>query len=305
MRADAGPRAQRARAPPLGGGSATLDGTFREGLNSSVRPENVAIGLEWRRSVVSPLDWRWCENQAGALEGEALGFMASAEGFDRRVYLKPGTASAPDLALIAAREKIVSDLAHDLSLPVPPAQLAIRRDAADGCPKHVVVSLVMYPVQWPWEQVRYLQVDDSPQGLALAKVLGDCAGMLAFDTWVDQEDHADHPSNVVWGYDTARPGVSELIFLDYARALGFNGKWEAEGWKTVAAAPFPRLLKDTLVPAALQAVVDKIEKFPDDRIIEIVSRIPDVFMHPKQRELVAGALVYRKGLVRSAIGRHL
>lgn len=189
--------------------------------------DNRRIAHEWRQDASSPYEWRRCANQAGTIQGEAGGYFVEADGFERRAYLKPTNIHA-DAAQVAraAREKIASDLAYDLGLPVPAAQLTTLSSPPPGCEPTVVVSLVQYPTQHPWALIKAHPLDGgNPLSLALAQVLTTCAPMLAFDTWLDQTDHGDHPHNIVWGYDPQNVADSRVIFLDYAFSMGFRGDW--------------------------------------------------------------------------------
>ena len=163
---------------------------------------NSEITKEWRQHVITPLVWTKAVNQAGVSPGEAGGYFVEAGGFDRRAYLKP-SASHPDARqrCRAAREKIASDLAYDLTIMVPPVQLYTLASAPTGHEIAVAISLVMFPVQWPWSYVKGCPIDQTPLGAALAKVLGECSPAVAFDTWLAQTDHGDHPNNIVWGYE--------------------------------------------------------------------------------------------------------
>ena len=122
---------------------------------------------DWRQSLVSDHAWTQCANQAGAIQEEAGGYFVEAAGFPRRAYLKPANPH-PDAAnrARAAREKLASDLAFDLGLCVPPVLLANRANPPAGCESAVAVTLVMYPRQWPWEQIRGYPLDVTPLGAA-------------------------------------------------------------------------------------------------------------------------------------------
>ena len=147
-------------------------------------PATSEIAAAWRREALSPFEWKDCPNQAGAAPGEAGGCFVQAAGFSRRAYLKP-IFDHPDEPAVcrAAREKIAADLAFDLGLPVPPVQLCIRRGGRARIP--AAVSLVMYPRQWAWEQIRHLPLTDPDIGSSLASVLATATPMLAFDTWLE------------------------------------------------------------------------------------------------------------------------
>jgi hypothetical protein len=129
---------------------------------------------------------------------------------------------------------------------VPPVVLARREDAPIDEERGCCVSLVMYPRQFPWEQIKRF-LDAPPPGTEILRerLRVAAAHGLAFDTWVGQTDHADHhPHNIVFGYvagsDPSQPfAEAEYVFLDYAMALGWNGLWEGDGAQAMGIAPFP------------------------------------------------------------------
>ena len=256
------------------------------------------IALDWRTRAVSELVWKKCGNQAGIIQGEAGGYYVTADGFPRRGYLKPANPH-PNASITAraAREKIAADLACDLALPVPPVQLTYRDDAPDGCETSVAVSLVMYPTQHAWETIRNIPLEDSPQGLALAQAISHCSPMLAFDTWVAQTDHNDHPHNIVWGYDPCHLHDSKIIFLDFAFSMGFSGEWKNEGWRNISIAGFPRRMMEHLDKRGLRDTIHKISCIDDTQIESIIMRIPQSHLDNHQKEIIYQGLTARKALL--------
>src|SRR5262249_5279264 len=133
---------------------------------------NAEIAAHWRSVCVSPYTWKVAADQVGVVTGEAGGYRGESDGFPRRGDLKPAHAHANESTHArAAREKIASDLAQDLNLPLPPALLTKRENPPNGCTPNVVVTLIMYPQQWPWSQVRGYAVDATPLGAAFAGAL--------------------------------------------------------------------------------------------------------------------------------------
>lgn len=267
----------------------------------TVQSINNTIATDWRTRAVSTLSWNKCDNQAGARQGEAGGYFVEADGFPRRAYLKPAKPHKDSIAR-AAREKIAADLAHDLDLPVPPAQLTtLDEPLPEGCEAAVVVTLVMYPRQHPWEIVKKLPKDDSPASLAIAKMVSGYSHMLAFDTWVAQSDHGDHPHNIVWGYDPNDLASSELIFLDYAYSMGFNGNWLDDKWRDLQIAPFPPMIRENLNKSALRQTVERICDLKQEVIEAIVRRLPETHLQGDDMDLLSEALIGRRELLSNKI----
>ncbi|MCS3859798.1 hypothetical protein [Salinibacter ruber] len=287
--------------------------------------QNGVISDEWRQEVEIPSqNWRRADNQAGSnfdyLEGEAGGFFASVEvaGFERRAYLKPGKSRENQHRLNiaqqkarAACEKIASDLAYELGLPVPPAVLSQRSDPQDQwCEEEVVLSLVMYPRQWSWAQVKGLHGgggEASPKDAALEKAFAECTPMLAFDTWIGQRDHEYTRHNIVWGYEPGNLKRSRLVFLDFAYSLGssggedFDGEWDEGGWQPVEAAGFPSLIEDCIDRDELEMAIARIEDLPEREIRTIVDRIPTNFLPPWRAENIKEGLLGRREELRSSL----
>jgi hypothetical protein len=265
---------------------------------------NDEIAKDWRSRPISPLSWKPCQNQAGVVESEARGCYAEADGFPRRVYMKPIEALRDEATHArAAREKIAADLAFDLGLPVPPVQLTMYQMTKGMIPAGV--SLVMYPVQWSWDQVKTAEVKPTVHGAALAKVLGACSPMLAFDTWVKQTDHHDHPHNIIWGYDPEDLPDSRVVFLDYANSMGYDKSWRTGGWAHVVEALFPPLLLKYLDKKALAGAVRSIAEYPEASIREIVTRNPESHLSKEQQDLILEGLVGRRKLVEGALAGRL
>lgn len=238
------------------------------------------IAESWRAEVISALPWQRASNQGDVGAGDLRGFPVVAPGFPGRGFLKPGIAIVDSQRKsYAAREKIAADLAHDLSLPVPPAVLWRRKEHWEEVEPRVVVSLYLYLESIDWALVEYagkrpLNLDEGEARVLLAAT----SGMLAFDTWVDQHEHGPpYPGNLVWGYNR-QARDSKIVFLDYASALGADGSWTEEGWRTVSAPAMQPLLRANLQPELLERAVASIENVTDESISSIVQRIPDDFL---------------------------
>ena len=270
------------------------------------------ISQRWQATVVSPFPWESVANQAGAImpppAGEAGGFFVTSPAIaGRRAYLKPTRRDEQRQVCHAAREKIASDLAYHVGVQVPPVLLYLRPDSAANEENHCCVSLVMYPRQFSWGQIRDLLAD---QNLTAAQAMSAqlpqaAADALAFDTWVDQTDHADHPYNIIYGFNPNDPSDAAYVFLDYSYSLGANSGWADGTYKGCHPAPFPPLMLASSSPAALNRAVQRIEGCTDRAIREIVERIPDDFLALPDRDLISRRLIERRSHVREALRDNL
>lgn len=257
---------------------------------------NDEVAAVWRQTPVSTLTWEPCAEQPVTRPSESGVCLASARGLPRRAYAKPIAApdENPERAR-AAREKIASDLAFDLGLSVPPAQLATMTIADRVRP--VVLSLEMYPESWIWPEVAAQSTGPSVYGAALGKVLADCSPMLAFYTWLGQGDSGDTANNILWGYHRSNTSTSKLIFFDFANSLGFDGSWLNGGWANVGVAPLPSLMMQLLDRRLLRTTISAIATFPERAISEIVNRIPSDFLSATQKTILCEGLTGRRSRI--------
>jgi hypothetical protein len=276
-------------------------------------PPTEELARLWREQVFLDCRWTVCANQSGVLgyvaEGEAGGRFVVADRWpERRAYMKPRRRDPDPRRARAAREKICADLAHDVGCRVPPVVLSRREGDPFDEERACCVSLVMYPRQYPWEQIkRFLQAGPPGTEILRERLPVAAAEGFAFDTWVGQTDHTDHhPHNIVFGYvlgdDPKQPPLeAEYVFLDFAMALGWGGLWEGDGARTMGAAPFPPGMIDAIDTIALGGILDRIENIADTTIADIVNRIPDDYLSTAQREVIAGGLRARRALVRGLV----
>lgn len=234
----------------------------------------------------------------------------------RPAYIKPRAPMVPEAA---ALEKIASDLAHDLGVDVPPVILTDPPPGWTGTNRAVCASLVLYNFQLHWGGGQHgvrlppgSAVKDDPNLHARAALLRQtkwgkmvaeavpvaAARAFVFDCWVDQPDH-NHPSNVVWGLDTADITRHGLCFFDYEMAFG------AGGWSSLAAAPFPEELLAGMSREEVAATVARVQAYAPETIHAIVDRIPARFMNASRKIDVVQHLTERREALGEALGRFL
>ncbi len=219
-------------------------------------------------------------------------------------YAKPGHDQQPiDQHPRAAHEKICSDLAFDLGLPIPPCVLWAPTTApiANGSAR-LSVSLLAFTRPNKWSTVL---TKPETTGRILPQVAPIAAAMAAFNTWVGNTDH-DNGGNVLATEDTSEAQVVvRVAYIDYANALSmkFGADPAApENWTTRSVVrPYPRV--DPYRPgmpdlATMAAVVQRIEALPDPTITEIVERIPAAFITDGRRRTTVLGLLHRKTVLR-------
>ena len=179
----------------------------------------------WRGDLEAVLQWELAEGRT-ANPGEAGGFFVDTDGFPHPAYLKP-TRICQDTHPRAAIEKIASDFAYDLGLPLPPALLYRRPNCPADEEQRACVLLVLYEENYPWGEVW------SIDGLALQIVrstLTAACGIIAFDAWIGNKDR-NNKNNVLFGSGADHSG---WVFIDSANSLNYGGQWEEEKWRSVA-----------------------------------------------------------------------
>lgn len=247
---------------------------------------------------MSPHRWVDTGRWHGTREGEARGIVVRARGVRRLAYLKP-TLPMPDepAHARAAREKIASDLAHDLALPVPAAQLTFWKGVWSE-PVPAVVSLIARREHQTWQDV--VSIAARRPRVTVERIPGVAriaSRMLVFDTWLDQTDHAEHTTNILVAED-ARGGL-DLVFVDYANSMGHDGSWAKGAAATMRVAPFPGKLAAMARRQEIEAAVRRIAALPEDAIRRVVNRLPATHLPEGQRDVVAGGLLDRRRALRS------
>lgn len=267
------------------------------------------IAYDWRRIVIHPGPWTRCATQISQV-GLSGGFEVESPTIPRRkAYLKPlKPGSYPTLG-VAAREKLASDLAYDLDVPVPPVVLFQRGDAGAGEEVACCVSVISYPRQIHWGLLRHGRGDpmapllkeniDRHLPIAAAKA-------LAFDTWVLQNDH-DHDSNSAFGYDFREMSNRGFVFFDYAFAFAFT-KVEDEithYFEAFGEVNFPSAMRENLDKSILDKTISRIEEYPEDTIKELVTRIPTSFLDDDTKARLVAGLAHRRRKLRTILGAYL
>jgi hypothetical protein len=254
------------------------------------------VAKEWRNKVTTT-DKSWEPTDEERPKGEAQGFFVRSGTL--RAFLKPSRCDPPYTKCPrAAHEKIASDLAHDLSLPIPPV-LLIDGKACGGNESAAALSLVMFPEFHKWSSVM-----DHPRASPIAHSVlrsssTDWSGILAFDTWVTNTDRSNE-NNLLLGtsadvnQDSTRP-----FFCDYAFSM-IQATWPEGSWKTIAAPPFLPVLTQFVDTTALSNAIERIATLTDANIQTIVARIPSTHLSDEHKALIIEGLCFRKTKLKDA-----
>jgi hypothetical protein len=201
-----------------------------------------------------------------------------------RGVAKPG-AVINDRCLRAAHEKIVSDLAYILGLPIPPVVLWDRGEAHVG-ERYTAISAMAFVKANEWQIARS---GVTPTQIKAAKCIA--GAMRAFDTWIAASDRkGDH----VLVSDDGAKDVIGIAQIDYAFALSY----EWCGVQRPQADPRPAFPDGIgFDRATSDEIAENIEKLEEIRILEIVNRVPvEYFLAlPEAKNVILSRLVSRRG----------
>ncbi len=231
---------------------------------------------------------RWIENTAmSSPHGEAGGLHVKCGGTNG--YAKPLNPHH-DGCPRAAHEKIASDLAFELMLPIPPVVLW-RREGVTG-ETHCSVSATPF-----WPAHRWAHIESTPTSApAVARSISDQAcAMSVFDTWVDNRDRHNNGNLLV----TQHGGGYQAAYIDYAFSLSY-------GWGEAAAPTVPSAVaryphNAGLDVASASRTLERIEGLSDEAIRAIVDRIPSEFLSDARKRTIAEGLSLRKNGLRPVI----
>jgi hypothetical protein len=210
----------------------------------------------------------------------------------RRAFAKPGRPCDRD-CIFAAHEKISSDLARKLVLPIPPVHLA-RPAPALGFPNVVAMSYVPFPQPRRWSERVGLLTDGQVVALRPA-----AAAMRVFHTWIVDQDHAGNDGNVIIDVLSGPPPQPAIAFIDHSYSMTYG--WQPGQQQPMQPAP---IFHDSFMPIdndATREAIDRINALNDDWICSTIDRVSDDAMPPALRAALAQFLCERKVLLRTIL----
>ncbi|HXW96860.1 MAG TPA: hypothetical protein VEI47_04680 [Gemmatimonadales bacterium] len=253
------------------------------------------VAKAWRQQVVTSEAWTVVRT-AGI--GEAQSLFVTAPNHPGG-YAKPGK-NDPPIAVLprAAHEKIASDLAYELELPVPPVVLWVRPSPPQGQETYAAISTVPFTNAQMWSTIR--QAGHLVERLTL-ELNPTCSAMAAFDTWVWNTDRHNEGNLLVTeeivGGETS---VVRAAYIDYAYSLSHSWPSPAEVQRGGCVACYPSFgVQPDL--EAMSATVTRIESLPDSVIEEVVKRVPPEFISAECRQRTLEGLLARRGIIRNAL----
>jgi hypothetical protein len=245
----------------------------------SVEVETLAA--EWTKHPVSTEKW------------EDLGFFGNSESKPFRVsngafvgLAKPGERKSDGIAR-AAHEKIVSDLAYHLHLPVPPVLLWDRASSENTRERYVSISAWAFAPTFTWDEgSKNLSEEHRKEASRIV------SAMLPFETWVSAQDRkSDHLIVNTVGTNL------QLAFIDYAYSLSFS--WAVAKAAIGASPSYVPVTKDQ---STIGEVSELISTFEPERIRTIVNGVPVEYLSDSQRDTIIANLISRRDDIKALMG---
>jgi hypothetical protein len=256
-------------------------------------PANVeAVAPVWRAETLTTLPWSSPGNP-GEAGGQAQGFFVKSgdlTGFAKPSRQPNEPADAPPRAV---HEKIASDLAFDLRLPIPPVVLWRRNVSTPDQETLCAVSLVPFNPAHKWQHVEVTPVARDRIATALAAA---ASAMSVCDTWLDNRDR--HNGGNLLVHEQLTTGNIHWAYIDYAYSMTY-------GWGQSAAPATAAVVGRYPGHAALDmgAVADAlraIETMEESEIQSVPTRLSPDFLDSVRAAIIADGLIRRRTGLREA-----
>jgi hypothetical protein len=241
---------------------------------------------EWIKEPVTKDSWKPNGKKFGG-ESQTLGVTNGT----RNDVAKPGKKLDGGNTGIcyAAHEKIASDLAYHLGLPVPPVVLWERTDASDAEHRWCSVSAWVFPGARKFGEVGTVPAEN--QGRAGAAL----SAMTAFDAWIGVEDRNNDNLVIDGDYKSSQP----IACLDYSWSLS----------KTWTKGNYPRSPISNYVQhfgglsvRDQKLMADRICDMEKTTISAIVNGIPETFLPLDRAGTIIEGLLNGQGTLHRLLG---
>ena len=241
------------------------------------------VADRWINTDVSDESWTLA---APVGRGEAGSLYADSESGLRGVAKLADHAGGTPRA---AHEKIASDLAYHLELPVPPVVLWTNPDTGD----RYAISLFAFPQALTWDEAAAARTAEF-----LANVAPALAACYVFHNWIEDKDHHDGNGGnllVDGGGSVDLPGIAAI---DHAFAMTYT-------WNSCPAphSPIPRyyIPPSELPPEAISDAVTRVQQMPEELVEKIVKRVPEVYLSSEKGRLIVECLLQRRAELASLV----
>jgi hypothetical protein len=241
-------------------------------------PREQRLAVQWSKTAVSVDAWTL---------GDLIG---RGESGARYIHRDDGLLGVAKNAVwydinSAAHEKIASDLAHEVGIPVPP--VALWQHPPTG---HLYsISAAAFRQLITWEEARILKILTNEFRKNARPILS--AGFV-FHAWIGDTDHGENPGNILVNADSgeARPA---LAFVDHCLSMSY--KWSGfDAEFAVREGPYYGLQRIEMDADVLTDCVARIMRLPKEKIEATVRRIPPAYLPTQDAELICRGLLARR-----------
>lgn len=238
------------------------------------------FAADWSKDVVSNEAWKDL-GPFGASESRPF----KVENGRMVGLAKPGEKKGDGIAR-AAHEKIVSDFAYLLGLPVPPVILWDRGQTPHE--RFVSISAWAFTPALGWDQASQLLTEKHK-----AEASEVVSAMLPFEAWISAQDRkSDHLLVNVASHDDI-----QLAFIDYAYSLSMS--WPGANAAVGAPGQYVPVPKHE---GAIRGVTDSILNLDEETIKTVVRRVPVEYLPADKASIIVSNLVSRKSDLRGILG---
>ena len=124
------------------------------------------------------------------------------------------------------------------------------------------------------------------------------ARAFVFDNWVFQGDRVN-TDNIVFGWDWRDRDRRGFSFLDFAYALAYGRSMPI--LNTIEVVPYPEDFLASIDRVMVERVLGIVERYPRDRLCEVIDRVPEDFLSPQERATIRATLQRRQETLRSTL----
>jgi len=220
--------------------------------------EDIALG-----AIASPILDDEFDQLSPASSTADGAFQIGLRKSDRMAFAKPSKNHDRAWKTVV-HEKIASDLAFDLGLPVPPVHV-LRGTARAGMAPWLAVSYIVFPEPRPFSDRKKSNIPDE----YWQRFNGLASAMRVFYTWINDVDHGGHEQNFLFGKPTPDAEI-ELAFIDHSYSLAHSARKNDH-----LAKPIHQLFSQ-LDQTATREIATQIIAFPKSRIEYLVNRLEEI-----------------------------
>jgi hypothetical protein len=253
------------------------------------------VAQVWRRETFTSLTWSSAGNP-GEAGGQAQGYFVKCgelTGFAKPSKQPNEPADAPPRTV---HEKIASDLAFDLRLPIPPVVLWRRQVPTPDQETLCAVSLVPFHPAHKWQHVEAIPSTRD----RIAAAMGSAASaMSVFDTWLDNRDH--HNGGNLLVTEDLTTGNVHWAYIDYAYSITYG--WGGGAAPAVAAVVGRYPVQAGADLGAVTGALEAIETMQEDTIRSVVTRLSPDFLDAGRAAIIADGLLRRRTGLREILRR--